>query len=349
MFIMMNAARFAVGMQGVAVSDRAYQHALAYAAERVQSRPVDGSSREAVTIIHHPDVRRILGTMRAVTEAGRALAYTAGHADRRTLRPTRRPARAIWRCRNTWCPSSRAGAPRCRSRSPAWGAGARRHGLHRETGAAQFYRDARILAIYEGTTAIQANDQGPQDAARRRRRGALAAGPGAPDRGCAAGPQRSGRHPRGRPAQGGPRGAGQRRGLRAGQRGRQDQRRVRRGRALPDAGRHHAGRLADGARAAGQPGPQAGRSRVPRRQDRHGAGLCAAQADPGAGAGRRGARLGRVRSTAPDRTDPGWPRSTGGQPDRSRINPRRSGTAPHAASRPRRAAASPARTTAPPR
>ena len=82
MFIMMNAARFAVGMQGVAVSDRAYQHALAYAAERVQSRPVDGSSREAVTIIHHPDVRRILGTMRAVTEAGRALAYyTAGHAD----------------------------------------------------------------------------------------------------------------------------------------------------------------------------------------------------------------------------------------------------------------------------
>ena len=57
MFIMMNAARFAVGMQGVAVSDCAYQHALAYAAERVQSRPVDGSSREAVTIIHHPDVR----------------------------------------------------------------------------------------------------------------------------------------------------------------------------------------------------------------------------------------------------------------------------------------------------
>ena len=158
MFIMMNAARFAVGMQGVAVSDRAYQHALAYAAERVQSRPVDGSSREAVTIIHHPDVRRILGTMRAVTEAGRALAT--------------RPATPTWRT-----PPRREGP-----RAPFGGAGipgAHRQGLvHRdvdrghqpgvqvhggmgfieETGAAQFYRDARILAIYEGTTAIQAND-----------------------------------------------------------------------------------------------------------------------------------------------------------------------------------------------
>jgi acyl-CoA dehydrogenase len=56
MFIMMNSARFSVGMQGIAVSERAYQQAVAFAKERVQSRPVDGSAREAVTIIHHPDV-----------------------------------------------------------------------------------------------------------------------------------------------------------------------------------------------------------------------------------------------------------------------------------------------------
>ena len=125
----------------------------------VQSRPVDGSSREAVTIIHHPDVRRILGTMRAVTEAGRALAYyTAGHADLAHASPTRRPARAIWRCRNTWCPSSGlVHRDVDRGHQP----GVQVHGgmgFIEETGAAQFYRDARILAIYEGTTAIQAND-----------------------------------------------------------------------------------------------------------------------------------------------------------------------------------------------
>ncbi len=121
MFIMMNAARFAVGVQGIAVADRAYQHALAYAAERVQSRPVDGSSREAVPIIQHPDVRRMLGTMRALTEAGRALAYyTAAMPTWRTPAPIRRRARATWRCRNSWCRSSRAGAPRPPSTSPAW-------------------------------------------------------------------------------------------------------------------------------------------------------------------------------------------------------------------------------------
>jgi alkylation response protein AidB-like acyl-CoA dehydrogenase len=74
MFIMMNAARFGVGMQGVGVAERAYQKAAAFAKERVQSRPVDGSARQSVTIIHHPDVRRMLATMRALTEGARALA-----------------------------------------------------------------------------------------------------------------------------------------------------------------------------------------------------------------------------------------------------------------------------------
>lgn len=160
MFIMMNAARFAVGVQGIAVADRAYQHALAYAAERVQSRPVDGSSREAVTIIHHPDVRRMLGTMRALTEAGRALAYyTAGHADLAHASPD-----AEARARHLavqeflvpivkgWCTEASIDVASL---------GVQVHGgmgFIEETGAAQYYRDARILTIYEGTTAIQAND-----------------------------------------------------------------------------------------------------------------------------------------------------------------------------------------------
>ncbi|MGC8808383.1 MAG: acyl-CoA dehydrogenase family protein, partial [Thiomonas sp.] len=77
MFIMMNAARYAVGLQGVAVAEAAYQKAAAYAKDRVQSRPVDGSAAQAVPIVHHPDVRRMLMTMRALTEGARALALVA--------------------------------------------------------------------------------------------------------------------------------------------------------------------------------------------------------------------------------------------------------------------------------
>ncbi|MDR3003395.1 MAG: acyl-CoA dehydrogenase, partial [Acidovorax sp.] len=80
MFIMMNAARYAVGVQGIAVAERAYQHAVQYAKERVQSRPVDGSVKASATIIHHPDVRRMLMTMRAYTEGCRAMASTAAAA-----------------------------------------------------------------------------------------------------------------------------------------------------------------------------------------------------------------------------------------------------------------------------
>ena len=77
MFIMMNAARYAVGVQGIAIADRAYQQAAAFAKERVQSRPVDGSVKASATIIHHPDVRRMLMVMRASTEGCRAMAPTA--------------------------------------------------------------------------------------------------------------------------------------------------------------------------------------------------------------------------------------------------------------------------------
>ncbi|GAB3626350.1 acyl-CoA dehydrogenase [Pandoraea terrae] len=160
MFIMMNAARFAVGMQGIAVADRAYQKAVAYARERVQSRPVDGSAREAVTIVHHPDVKRMLMTMRALTEGARALAYFAAaqadvaHHDANPI--VRGAAQAMY---EYLVPIVKG-----------WGTemsldvtslGVQVHGgmgFIEETGVAQYYRDARILTIYEGTTAIQAND-----------------------------------------------------------------------------------------------------------------------------------------------------------------------------------------------
>ena len=80
MFIMMNAARYAVGVQGIAMAERAYQKAVGYAKDRVQSRPVDGSVKASATIIHHPDVRRMLMTMRAYTEGCRAMATTAAAA-----------------------------------------------------------------------------------------------------------------------------------------------------------------------------------------------------------------------------------------------------------------------------
>jgi len=156
----MNAARFAVGVQGVAVSDRAYQKALAYAKERVQSRPVDGSAKESVTIIHHPDVRRMLATMRALTEASRALAYVAaGHSDIAHRHPVD-AARAQHQARYEFLVPIVKGWSTELAIDVA-SLGVQVHGgmgFIEETGAAQFYRDARILSIYEGTTAIQAND-----------------------------------------------------------------------------------------------------------------------------------------------------------------------------------------------
>ncbi|SAL54935.1 acyl-CoA dehydrogenase [Caballeronia terrestris] len=160
MFIMMNAARFAVGVQGIAVAERAYQLAAAYAKERVQSRPVDGSAKQSVAIIHHPDVRRMLMTMRALTEGARALAYvaaahsdiahhsddTAKRADHAAIYEYLVPVVKGWSTEMSIDVAS---------------LGVQVHGgmgFIEETGAAQHYRDARILTIYEGTTAIQAND-----------------------------------------------------------------------------------------------------------------------------------------------------------------------------------------------
>ncbi|MGZ2744109.1 acyl-CoA dehydrogenase [Burkholderia stagnalis] len=160
MFIMMNAARFGVGMQGIGVADRAYQKAAAFAKERVQSRPVDGSAKESVTIIHHPDVRRMLGTMRALTEGARALSYVAAaHSDvahRHSDEATRARHQAIY---EYLVPVVKGWSTEMVNDVASLGVQVHGGmGFIEETGAAQYYRDARILAIYEGTTAIQAND-----------------------------------------------------------------------------------------------------------------------------------------------------------------------------------------------
>lgn len=160
MFKMMNAARYTVGLQGVAVAERAYQLALAYAKERIQGRPVDGSSNQAVTIINHPDVRRLLARMRAVTEGGRALAaFTAGWQDLALHGETPKTRAEAQATHEFLVPLVKGFCTEMSVETAS--AGVQVHGgmgFIEETGAAQHYRDARILPIYEGTTAIQAND-----------------------------------------------------------------------------------------------------------------------------------------------------------------------------------------------
>ncbi|WP_238372349.1 acyl-CoA dehydrogenase [Heliomarina baculiformis] len=156
MFIMMNAARFSVGVQGVAMSERAYQRALAYARDRVQSRPVNGQSKDAVPIIDHPDVRRMLLRMRSLTEGGRAMAAaTAGLLDIAHHKGDPEMVSLA----EFMVPLIKGF---CTERAVEVASlGVQIHGgmgFIEETGAAQHYRDARILPIYEGTTAIQAND-----------------------------------------------------------------------------------------------------------------------------------------------------------------------------------------------
>src|SRR6187551_3071122 len=160
MFIMMNAARYAVGMQGIAVAERAYQQAAAFAKERVQSRPVDGSVAGSATIIHHPDVRRMLMTMRAYTEGCRALAIVAAAAfdaaHRHPDAEVRKQNQAFY---EFMVPLVKGYSTEMSIEVASLGVQVHGGmGFIEETGAAQYLRDARILTIYEGTTAIQAND-----------------------------------------------------------------------------------------------------------------------------------------------------------------------------------------------
>jgi acyl-CoA dehydrogenase len=160
MFVMMNEARFAVGLQGVAISERAYQQALAYARDRIQGKDMRGRDNASVPIIRHPDVRRMLLLMKAQTEAMRAVASVVASAlDHAHANPD-----AGERARNQafaelmipivkgWCTENA---------NDVTSLGIQIHGgmgFIEETGAAQHYRDARITAIYEGTTGIQALD-----------------------------------------------------------------------------------------------------------------------------------------------------------------------------------------------
>ena len=160
MFIMMNAARYAVGVQGIAIAERAYQKAVSFAKDRVQSRPVDGSIKASAAIIHHPDVRRMLMTMRAYTEGCRAMASVAAAAyDGAHHHPdadVRKQNEAFY---EFMVPLVKGYSTEMSQEVTSLGVQVHGGmGFIEETGAAQYFRDARILTIYEGTTAIQAND-----------------------------------------------------------------------------------------------------------------------------------------------------------------------------------------------
>ncbi len=160
MFTMMNHARLNVGLEGVAISERAYQQARQYALDRVQGRTLGREGAPSATIIGHPDVRRMLMDMKARVEAMRALAYyTAGqmdrahgHKDSATRQAAQTMVDLLIPVVKGWCTDSALGIT---------SDGVQIHGgmgFIEETGASQHLRDARITTIYEGTTGIQAND-----------------------------------------------------------------------------------------------------------------------------------------------------------------------------------------------
>ena len=161
MFIMMNLARFSVGMEGVGISERAYQRAVAYAKERVQGKAVGLDPKGAVApILEHPDIRRMLMTMRAQTEAMRAVAYVTAAAMDNARRNPDPAARARHQTFVDFMIPIVKGCSTETAQEIA-SLGLQVHGgmgFIEETGAAQHYRDVRITTIYEGTTGIQAND-----------------------------------------------------------------------------------------------------------------------------------------------------------------------------------------------
>ncbi|HUH60429.1 MAG TPA: acyl-CoA dehydrogenase [Candidimonas sp.] len=159
MFIMMNAARYAVGIQGIALSERATQHAIAYANDRVQGQALEGSAGP-VAIANHPDVQRMLLTMKSLTEGARAVAYVAAAARDKARRHVDDAVRARNKALYEYLvPIVKAYSTEVSVEVASLGIQVHGGmGFIEETGAAQYYRDARILPIYEGTTAIQAND-----------------------------------------------------------------------------------------------------------------------------------------------------------------------------------------------
>lgn len=159
MFVMMNAARLAVGVEGVGIAERAYQHALAYALDRRQGRSV-WTGEASAPIFDHPDVRRTLSVMKARIEAARAICLSCGVAADMARHAGTEEARRHWKGREDLL------TPIAKAWSTDIGVDVASQGVQihggmgfvEETGAAQFYRDARIAPIYEGTNGIQAMD-----------------------------------------------------------------------------------------------------------------------------------------------------------------------------------------------
>jgi len=160
MFVMMNAARFGVGLEGVAVSERAYQRARDYARDRIQCTDVGVRGGPKVAIIAHPDVRRMLMSMKSQAEATRALAYVVAaahdaaihHPDAETRKSNQAFVDLMIPVVKGW--STEVGVEVASTGVQVHGG----MGFIEETGAAQHLRDSRISTIYEGTTGIQAND-----------------------------------------------------------------------------------------------------------------------------------------------------------------------------------------------
>jgi hypothetical protein len=160
MFTMMNQARLGVGLEGVGVADRAYQQALAYAQERKQGRAIGKTGDGSDAIFVHPDVKRMLMRMRAQTAAARTICYATAVAIDVSTRARDPKVRADAAARAALLTPMAKGYSTDIGNEVAY-LGVQVHGgmgFIEETGAAQYLRDARILTIYEGTTAIQAND-----------------------------------------------------------------------------------------------------------------------------------------------------------------------------------------------
>ena len=159
MFIMMNAARFAVGLEGVAIAERAFQRALAFSRERLQGRDLVAGGK-TVPIIRHPDVRRMLMLMKSQAEAMRALAYTTAAAmdfAHKSGNPVERKRHQAYV--DLMIPVVKGWSTETGIEIASLGVQVHGGmGFVEETGAAQYLRDARITTIYEGTTGIQAMD-----------------------------------------------------------------------------------------------------------------------------------------------------------------------------------------------
>ncbi len=160
MFTTMNNARLSVGLEGIAVAERALQKAGSFARERVQGRDVVNGEMKPVAIVRHPDIRRMLLTMRALTEASRALAYfVAGKLDASHRNPDAKARAEAQSIVDLLIPVVKGWGSEVGSEAASLGVQVHGGmGFIEETGAAQFMRDTKIAEIYEGTNGIQAND-----------------------------------------------------------------------------------------------------------------------------------------------------------------------------------------------